>query len=192
MRPLNKNEKYLALAAALTLSLCAVLISSARYEDARTRHRDAIALRAAHASDVSRLRALLSRDAVIDDRPRAEQDLLARLNAVLVNTGVDKDAITDIRIEEPRSLQGAGGSGGAEHSSQQAEAVLTAVSPSSIAEFLAAWSNQEPLWAITSVRLDHTGTGRRARASTALDERYRAVIRFENIFLSAATTNGAS
>ena len=186
MRQLNKNENILSAATLLTLCLCAVLVSAAGYESARQLHEKALVIRAAHATDVQRLRALLSQDAVIDDRPRAEQDLLVRLNAVLVSTGVDRSAISDIRIEEPRSLQNSG------HWSQHAEAVLAGVSPSSIAEFLAAWTNEEPLWTVTSVRLDHAAQNNRSRNTAALDERYRAVVRFENTFLKVAPTNGAS
>ncbi|MEQ9617527.1 MAG: hypothetical protein RLN60_05775 [Phycisphaerales bacterium] len=186
MRSLKPSEFRLLVAVLIVACCCAMIISSRIHADARSRHSEAVALRAASMGDFARLRSLLNKDAVVDDRPRAEQDLLARIRDLLRAAGVDAGAVSDVRIDEPRAIQRSG------RFTQSAEATITGLKPGELAEVVASWTNEEPLWSITSIRMDHEQSSARKPIGSATPQSYRAVIRFENVFVRAARQNGAT
>lgn len=171
-RPAPRERSLLALVV-LAIALCVPLLAYGRYADASARLDAAHRTRASLAGDVRKLGGLLATDAAAErrsgDQRRAERDLLTRLQATLLEAGAERGSITDLRIDEPRPIDG----GLLER--QSASVTLGAASPPEIARFLAEWSNRNPLWRIATLNLDH-------ERQTDSD-RYRATVRFENIFL---------
>jgi len=123
VRRINARERTLFASAVLVAAFCAPLLAYGGFARSSSRLTSAITTRGSLAQDAGRLRTLLDRSAVVDDRPardpRAEQRLFTRIESILLGSGIDRGAVSDVRIDEPRSIQASNGS--ARYALQRAE-----------------------------------------------------------------------
>ncbi len=159
-----------AMAASLSLSWRALHRARSEAADAASRHAAVIA-------SVRRLEALRAQRSVVDDRPRPEPDLVARLQAQLHAVGLDPLALARISMQAPRPP-----AADSPYRTQAASITIERISPPDLARFLVAWRDAEPLWLARAIRLEHAPS----KDASADAERFTAHLTLESAHVAPA------
>ena len=118
---------------------------------------------------------------------RPEQDVIARVNSVLVGIGLDPSAFRGQQPEADARLPGAAGGEGLAYRRQSVRLSLAGLSPARLGRFLEAWRRDHPMW--TPVRIDlqrRQGDG----ASEDAPGRYDATVVVAAIYIEPADVGG--
>lgn len=174
--PLITVALVAACSAAVALSARRSAIAGDRLNAARTAHATALA-------QVRRVQELRGRAELVDERPRPEPDLVARLESALQTAGIDASSLHQAIASEPSEIQGG------PYARQRASIAVQGVAPAEALRFLAAWREAEPLWTPRSMTLEHAPSNSR---SGPTEERFTLRVTLENIHLSQTTAAARS
>lgn len=175
-----RNLRALA-AVVISVSLCAVLLALQTRSAAAEARARAEAEHAAVASSAARLARLSATAELIDDRPRAEPDLVARLTEQLTAAGAGAGDLTRVSSGEPASVAGQ------PYKRQTTTLTIERITPQIAARFLVGWREAEPLWVVRALTLQRTG-GRRGEAPGS----FTLILTLENVYLSETAGPEAS
>jgi hypothetical protein len=126
---------------------------------------------AVQARELGRLRA---ERAVVEERPRPEPDLVARLESQLQAAGIAPRAMAQLNSGAPSPLGRESG-----YRRRTVGVTIEGVSPEQAARFLLNWRAAEPLWSVRSVRLQHD-----ARQGDGGETAYTCFVTLENVHLA--------
>lgn len=149
-----------------------VSLSAKRLADARARLDGAQSSLAQTRGDINRVLELRAKRQTIAEQKRPDQDIIARVNAVLAEVGIPSDRFDGLRPESDAALPRSGDSQSS-YRRQSVRVTLNDLSVTQVGEFLSRWSASQPLWIPTRIELTH------ARSNSA-EGRYTL-----NILLSA-------
>jgi hypothetical protein len=105
--------------------------------------------------DASRILELRSKQQTIAERKRPDQDLIARVNAVLGDAGIPVDRFGGLRPESDAALP-ASASESILCRRQTIRVSLNELTLSQIGEFVSRWSATHPLWILSRIELTHS------------------------------------
>ena len=91
----------------------------------------------------------------VAERKRPEQDVIARVNAVLAEAGIPASRFAGLRPDSDAALPGAE-VGGAEYRRQTVQIMLRQLTVPELGEFLRAWSVSQDLWTPARIELTHS------------------------------------
>lgn len=160
MRVARLSDRDLRAVALTAVVACgaALWLSYREMAGAREGFRAAAASHAATIMQVRALEQLRARRELVEDRPRPQPDLVARLEAQLHSAGIDAGSLTQVSSLEPQPVRvgsTAAGQADSPYRRQSTTITLERVRPVDLARFLAGWTEAEPLWVVRSIRLQH-------------------------------------
>lgn len=170
-----------------------VTYSARQFTQAKHQHDAAIAsFRTAHSDsrEVLRLRGMAQR---INDRPRPEQDMIARLHAAMQQAGLDVSRhFQSLRLEGDVEVPGAGTpemgtprtGAGAGVRRQSVAVALSDLNLPQLGALLMQWRRDQPLWDITRLEMAHA----RGNSQSPEADRYDVALSFSAIYASQEDT----
>lgn len=175
MRRFTPRETVILTATLFTMCAAGVALSAQRLGRARQTFQQASFAHGAAMAQAQRIQELSGRKELVEERPRPEPDLVARIESSLQTAGID-----------PSQLQQASAAASADiaatpYARQRATATIEHIAPADAVRFLAAWREAEPLWTPRSLTLEHAPQNSR---TGAIEERFTLRLTLENIHLS--------
>lgn len=166
--------------AVFTVAAATVTCFARQYAQAKYQHDAAAAsfrTASADSREVLRLRGMAQR---INDRPRPEQDMIARVHAAMQQAGLDVPRhFQSLRLEGDVELPGAG-TPGAGLRRQSVAVSLSDLNLAQLGVLLMQWRRDQPLWDITRLELTHV----RGASPSAEADRYDVAMSFSAIYAS--------
>lgn len=186
MRRLSARDTRALVLVAVTALGCVVFWSWSQWRAARSEAARAADRHAAALQQARRLVDLRSGRAAVDDRPRPQPDLVARLHAQMQSVGMAPQALSNVSSTAAQPIAST------PYRRQTTTFTIDGAAPADVARLLAAWREAEPLWVVRSVRLQHAPQGQRKEPGRGGEqERYSATIVLENIHLASLQGEGA-
>lgn len=137
-------------------------LSAKRLANARSRLDSAQASLTQVMTDSNRILELRAKRQTIAEQKRPDQDIIARVSAVLAEVGIPSDRFGGLRPESDAALA-TGGGGPTSYRKQSVRVTLNDLSVVQIGQFLSRWGQSQPLWIPTRIELTHS------RANSAED-----------------------
>ncbi len=107
------------------------------------------------ADEGRRVLELRARQQRVAERKRPEQDVIARVNAVLAEAGIPANRFAGLRPDSDAALPGAG-EGGPQYRRQTVQVMLRQLTVPELGAFLGGWSVSQDLWTPARIELTHT------------------------------------
>ncbi len=158
-------------AAATALLVCTLIFAESRVRSAERTVDAAAADLARLAQDAERLLQLRARPQIVASQRIPETTIVESINRCLQRSGISADQLgsvspagtrdSDIRGERSESSPRER----LVHRTQGMRVSVTDLTPEEVGKFLAAWSEEEPLWRIVRIALSHAGRGAGTSAS---------------------------
>jgi hypothetical protein len=102
-------------------------------------------------SSVARVLELRSRQQTVAEQKRPDQDVIARINAVLAEAGIPTSSLAGVTPESDTELAG----GKSSLRCQSVRISLKELTVEQIGDLLAYWTERQPLWIPTRIELVH-------------------------------------
>ncbi len=190
-------------AVCLTVAACALALSARSRSAAAAALADAESSHALVAEQADSLVRLRAEKATVGDRPRAQADVVARLQACMHAAGVNPSSLTRVTASQAQPVSApAGGTGTSAapfYMRQTLSFTIENAGPAEVARFAAGWRDAEPLWSLRSISLQHAAAPAAPPApappqgaAPAQNDRYTATLTIENVFLAQPPTGRSS
>ena len=184
MRISRRDFNALALVM-LTLVVCALFFTWQRGREAVAMRNNALAEYSATASQVRELLQLRDGQALVDDRPRPEPDLVARLQDHLHAAGVAANSLSQVTSGQSQRVDST------PYRRQVITITVNQMNPEQIVRFCSRWRDAEPQWIMRSIRLRYAGNqaGRRSRqrGNGAPGQSFDLLVTLENLYVAEFT-----
>lgn len=132
--------------------------------------------------DASRIIELRDKQQTIAEQKKPDQDVIARVNAVLADAGIPSERFGGLRPEADTALSGATGSTSINYRTQSVRVSLNELSVSQIGEFIGHWCMTQPLWIPTRIELTHSRNEKNA-------DKYNMNVLLSATYVAQATTS---
>src|SRR5262245_3941957 len=135
-----------------------IAISANRLVGARSQLATAQASLVQASGDARRILELRAKQETIAEHTRPDQDVIARVNSVLAETGIPQVHFGGLRPESDSALPTTGGPGGgpSPYRRQSVRVTFNEITVSQLGGFLGAWEAAQPLWAPSRIELKHS------------------------------------
>lgn len=154
MSPAHRSN--LLLAAIATIAVVALGIGISRHKGATAQAASARLLLKQTSHDVQQIIELRARHETIADRKRPDQDVIARVNAVLADAGIASSSFGGLQSEAESGIVYGSGNARSNVRRQAVRINLNQLTIAQIGEFLARWTATQPLWIPTRIELTHS------------------------------------
>lgn len=131
-----------------------VMVSAQRLNSARSKLQTTQESLAQTTSDSQRIVELRAKQQTIAEQKKPDQDIIARINAVLAECGIPTGRFEGLRPESDAALPTTGQSP-ALYRRQSVRVALNELTVPQIGEFLSRWSASQPMWVATRIELTH-------------------------------------
>lgn len=172
-----KRRYLIAMSVLVVICVTAISHSAIRYAEAK-RSSDAIERATGEmAEQASEILVLRSTQQRIELYPRPAQDLIARVNAVLSESGINQRRFKGLNPESDVAVPIPAPGSEQIIRRQTVRLTLQNLEPSELGEFLQLWKKNNPIWLPTRIDLTHSGSAR------SQDNRYDAVLLLSALYL---------
>ena len=178
MRRLTARETLLISTMLLAACSAAIAFSAQRLVHDRQLANDAAIAHATALTQAQRIHELSGRRELVEERPRPESDLVARIESSLQIAGIDLSRHQQAGAAASTDIAGS------PYARQRANATIEHITPVDAIRFLAAWREAEPLWTPRSLVMEHAPLNARINST---EERFTLRLTLENIHLSQTT-----
>ena len=142
----------------LIIAAVPIMLSAARLANAQSQLDGAHARLRQTITVAQRIVELRSAQQTVGEQKRPDQDVIARVNAVLAEAGIPSNQFGGLRPESDAALPNAN-AGGVAYKRQSVRITLNDLSVIQIGAFLSKWTESQPLWIPTRVELTHVRSG---------------------------------
>ncbi|MCI0353302.1 MAG: hypothetical protein L0Z53_28110 [Acidobacteriales bacterium] len=132
-----------------------IMLSAARLNSASSRLTTASLNLEQTIQDAQRILELRAKQQTIAEHKRPDQDVIARVNTVLAESGITSDRFGGLRPESDAAVPHSKANGAA-YGRQSVRITLNELSVSQVGAFLARWSQTQPLWIPSRIELTHS------------------------------------
>lgn len=150
-----KLRPVMILGGLLTVLSLPVLTSTARLKGAESQLATATLNLNQTIGDSQRILELRARQQTIAEQKRPDQDVIARVNAVLAEAGIPSDRFGGLRPESDAALPGPN-QNATGYRRQSVRITLNELSVDQIGSFLSKWTQTQPLWIPSRIELTHS------------------------------------